>query len=117
MQKLRRLHLYLGSFFAPMLLLFSVSGLWQILDRGQYEKSPWLRYLSSIHTEHALKSTVHSPVSIFLELFVVLMALSLIITITLGVIMAFKFSHGKLTFACLVAGILIPLALVGIFGQ
>jgi hypothetical protein len=116
-KKLRQIHLYLGSFFAPMLILFAVSGLWQVLDRGQYERSPWLRYLSSIHMEHALKSSVHSPISIFLELFVVLMALSLILTITLGVIMAFKFGHGKMTLACLASGIFMPLALILIFGQ
>lgn len=117
MKKLRKIHLYLGSFFAPMLILYSVSGIWQLLDRGQYNKSPWLSYLSSIHTEHALKSTTHSPTSIFLECFVVLMALSLILTITLGVIMAFKFGHGKVTLICLISGIFIPLALIGIFGQ
>jgi hypothetical protein len=29
MKKLRLLHLYLGCIFAPMLLYFAVSGIWQ----------------------------------------------------------------------------------------
>jgi hypothetical protein len=46
MQKLRALHLYLGCLFAPMLLFFAASGIWQTL--GIHPRL--LQRLSTIHT-------------------------------------------------------------------
>ena len=114
MQKLRQVHLYLGSFFAPMLLFFALSGLWQEFGLQRYG---WFRYLSAIHTGSRLKSEAHHPSSLFLQGFVVLMGASLIVTIILGLVLAFKYGRGPVTLACLAAGLLIPLALILIFGQ
>src|SRR6478672_8450976 len=47
MQKLRSLHLYLGCLFAPLLLFFALSGIWQTLGWN----TPLLQKLSSLHTE------------------------------------------------------------------
>jgi hypothetical protein len=116
--KLRQIHLYLGCFFAPMLVLYAVTGIYQLLGLGHGRNASWLRYLSSIHTEHASsKLETLNPASPFLIIFIVLMALSLIFTIILGIIMAFKFGRGRLTFWCLAAGIVVPLALIVIFGH
>lgn len=40
MKKLRSIHLYLGCIFAPLLLFFAVSGIWQVLgvEAGFLEK-------------------------------------------------------------------------------
>ena len=115
MKDLRRVHLYLGTFFAPMLLFFALSGVWQEIGLQRY--GSWIRYLSAIHTGARLKSAAHGPSSIFLQGFAVLMGLSLIITIIIGIILAFKYGRGSVTIGCLAAGFLIPLALICIFGQ
>jgi len=115
MTNLRRVHLYLGSFFAPMLLFFAVSGIWQEFGLQRY--GSWIGYLSAIHTGSRLKSQAHAPSSAYLQGFVVLMGASLIVTITLGIILAFKYGRGAVTLACLVAGVVIPLGLICIFGR
>jgi len=112
---LRRVHLYLGSFFAPMLLFFALSGVWQ--EFGLQKYGGWIRYLSAIHTGSRLKSEAHHPSSLFLQGFTVLMGASLIVTIILGLVLAFKYGRSKVTLACLAAGVLLPLALICIFGQ
>ena len=108
MQKLRSLHLYLGCVFAPLLLFFAVSGLWQTLAFS----SPLLHRLSTIHTSHQLKAggALTSPPLFF---FVLLMAISFIITTLLGVVMAVKFGRSRrAVYVCLALGVLIPLALI-----
>ena len=115
MKDLRRIHLYLGSFFAPMLLFFALSGVWQEFGLQRY--GSWIRYLSAIHTGSRLKSEAHHPSSLFLQGFVVFMGISLMVTIILGIFLAFKYGRGAVTLACLTAGVLLPLALICIFGQ
>lgn len=108
MQKLRSLHLYLGCVFAPLLLFFAVSGLWQTLGFS----SPLLHRLSTIHTSHYLKAggALTSPLLLG---FVVVMAASFIITTLLGVVMAVKFGRSRrAVYVCLALGVLIPLALI-----
>ena len=116
---LRRLHLYLGCFFAPMLVFFCVSGIWQVFGLQWGENSKTLRLLSTIHMGRNVKSMpgVHTFDSSWLEGFVVLMAISLIVSIVLGVILAFRFGRGTLALASLAGGILIPLILIICFGH
>ena len=52
MQKLRSIHLYLGCIFAPQLLFFAISGIWQALGF----RTPLLKLISTIHTLHVLMS-------------------------------------------------------------
>lgn len=115
MRLLRDIHLYLGCIFAPMTLFFITSGVWQIFGlQWPKEKQPAgvLTYLSTIHTERGLKGgdiqTLSSP---FMRWFVVAMALSLIITIVLGIVMAFRFGRGRIATLCLTVGLAIPVAL------
>lgn len=115
MQSLRSVHLYLGSFFAPMLLFFALSGIWQEFGLQRY--GGWIRYLSAIHTGTMLKSQAHHPSSLFLQGFAILMGLSLIITIILGIVLAFKYGRSKWTLACLATGTFTPLALIFLFGK
>jgi hypothetical protein len=108
MQKLRSIHLYLGCIFAPLLLFFAISGIWQTLGFH----SALLQKLSSIHTESHWKNG--SELGSFpLQIFVIIMALSFVLTTVLGVIMALKFGRNrKAAYCCLALGVLIPLALV-----
>jgi hypothetical protein len=111
MKKLRAIHLYLGCLFAPMLFFFAVSGLWQTLPMQFSQKSSRvLGLLSTIHTSQGLK--IGTLTSVYMKWFVILMAVSLIFTIVLGVIMAFKFGHRRAAIYCLAGGIIIPLFFV-----
>jgi hypothetical protein len=112
--KLRSIHLYLGCIFAPMIIFFSLSGVW--LEFG-IQRYPWIHYLSAIHTGRTPKSEAHYPSSLVLQGFVILMGVSLILTVILGIVLAFKYGCGRMTLACLLAGILIPLALILVFGR
>lgn len=108
MQKLRALHLYLGCLFAPMLLFFAASGIWQTL--GIHPRL--LQRLSTIHTSHALKAG-GSLTSVFMMAFVLVMAASFMLTTVLGVVMAFKHARSRrVVLTCLGTGIALPLALV-----
>ena len=111
MQKLRSLHLYLGCIFAPMLLFFAVSGIWQTYAPAAYEKSGPLAWLSTIHTSRALKvGTLSGPV---LRWFVLLMALSFVLTTILGMVMALRFGKSRrAALYCLAAGVVVPLAVI-----
>jgi len=108
MQKLRSVHLYLGCIFAPMLLFFAISGIWQMFRIP----SPLLHRLSTIHTSHALKAGGGLS-SNFMTVFVLIMAVSFILSTVLGVVMAFK--HGRSRRAAaysLAVGVVVPLALI-----
>jgi magnesium-transporting ATPase (P-type) len=108
MQKLRSIHLYLGCVFAPLLLFFAISGIWQTLGLHSH----LLERLASIHTSHHLK-TRDDLTSSLLMIFVLLMAASFIASTILGVMMALKFGRNKrAVFYCLAAGVVVPLGLV-----
>ena len=123
MNRLRQIHLYLGCLFAPLLAFFAISGLWQTYRLNyQYrsgDTSPrvqqMLALLSTVHGGHQLKGpkpdTLSSPA---LKLFVSTMALSLLLTMVLGVVMAFRFGHARAAAACLAAGVAIPLGLIAL---
>jgi len=109
MKKLRSLHLYLGCIFAPMLLFFAISGIWQTLGIGH---SGLLAMLSTAHMGGGLKSgfTLSSAV---LRWFIVLMALGFIISTIFGIIMAVtQGGNRKTAFYCLAFGVLFPLAVM-----
>jgi hypothetical protein len=108
MQKLRSIHLYLGCIFAPLLLFFAISGIWQTLG----VHSNFLARLSSIHTSHALKGGA-SLTSVFMLVFVVIMAASFILSTILGVVMALKYGRSRrAAFYCLAVGVVVPLVFV-----
>jgi len=115
MKTLRSLHLYLGCLFAPMLLFFAVSGIWQTFG-WQWTKegriAGILTYLSTIHTGRGLKAKIQTLSSPLMEWLIVLMAIALIFTIILGIVMAFKFGHRKTAIFCLLGGFIVPVALV-----
>ncbi len=107
MKKLRALHLYLGCIFAPMLIFFSVSGIWQTLRL----RSPTLTWLSTVHTESALKNGSQLG-SLGLRIFVITMAACFVASTVLGVVMALKHGGRKAARGCLYFGTLLPLAMI-----
>jgi len=108
MQKLRSLHLYLGCIFAPLLLFFAVSGIWQMLGIH----TTFLERLSSIHTAHGGKKG-DGLSNYGVKTFVLLMALAFIITTVLGIVMAIKYGRSRrAAYYCLAAGIIVPVAMI-----
>jgi hypothetical protein len=111
MQRLRSIHLYLGCMFAPLLLFFAVSGIWQTLGL-QTTHPRLLARLSTIHTAHSLKAG-GSLSSSFLKMFVLIMGMSFIVTTILGVVMAVKYGRNRrAAYCCLAFGVALPLAFV-----
>lgn len=120
MRFLRKLHLYLGCLFAPMLIFFAVTGSWQIFDWHQSTKSGYrapraLAFLSYIHKEgHVPPTQRSSPAPV--RYFMFAAALGLVLTTVIGVIMAYRFSRQPLVATiCLVIGILMPAGLLWIY--
>ena len=121
MNRLRQIHLYLGCVFAPLLAFFALSGVWQNLFINftwrLAANHPRLQHLQSLlltlHTGRRLKSgaTLSSPT---FRYFVAAMALSLLVTMALGIVMAFRFGRARIVVACLVVGVAIPLGLIAI---
>lgn len=108
MKKLRSLHLYLGCIFAPLLLFFAISGIWQTLGFH----SAFLARLSTIHTSHPLKNGTGLTGGL-LMIFVFVMAVSFVITTVLGVIMALRQGGSRrAAYYCLAFGVAFPVALV-----
>jgi hypothetical protein len=102
--------MYLGCLFAPMLLFFAISGIWQTLNLH----STLLNHLATIHTSHQLKTkSGDNLTNAYLRIFVVLMAVSFIITTVLGVIMAIKYGRSRrAAIYCLAFGLIFPGALI-----
>lgn len=114
---LRRVHLYLGSLFAPVLLLFAASGAWQIYrlndarKDGSYTPPSIVKVLSSVHKNQTLEK--ETPRKTALKAFVFAACLALITTTLLGILMAYRFApRPAVVTACLLAGIAVPFVLL-----
>jgi len=122
MNKLRQLHLYLGCIFAPVLIFFAVTGSWQLfgLHRGtkdgSYNPPTAFVVLSDIHQyQHVSQANFHSGTP--LRYFFLAAAVGLVLTTTLGIIMAFRYSRSKVSVVlCLLAGMAVPAAILLIYG-
>lgn len=120
LKTLRRLHLYLGCFFAPLLIFYVLTGWYQTVSHDRL-KSPGDaetigERLRTVHvdqiypTTHELKKP--SSPKLFQAL-VVVMAIALVTTVLLGVILAFKSIRKPWpVWASLILGVLVPVALL-----
>ena len=99
MKSLRRIHTYLGCFFAPLLLFFVGTGWYQTVSpnrhKGVGEVINWKQRLTSVHVDQVYPTGAehYSPV-LFRDL-VIVMAGALIVTVILGIILAVRFSPKK----------------------
>ena len=121
MKKLRQYHLYLGCIFAPALILFAVSGTWQLwgkhhsLKDGSYRPPKVVSILSQIHTSQRIGGTNDAD-AIPLKIFMFAAACGLVITTVLGIIMAFRFSRSKVPVVlCLTTGVAVPILLLLVY--
>lgn len=114
---LRRLHLYLGALFAPVLLFFTVSGAWQVFrlndaeKDGSYTPPKVVKLLSSVHKNQTTAKEV--PQKTALKYFVLAACVALVTTTVLGIVMAYRFTASPVTVTlCLIGGIALPLLLL-----
>ncbi len=117
MKKLRQIHLYLGCIFAPMLICLALTGAWQLfsLHRGlkdnSYQPPRIVAALSNIHIHQSLPGS-HSERPTPMRYFLLGAAVGLIVTMVLGIVMAFRFASTRQVVLCLIAGIVVPLGLL-----
>lgn len=98
MKRLRRIHLYLGCIFAPMLIFFAATGAGQMIGI----RSEWL---TRIHNQ--------GNGSLFFRLLAAAMGLSVVVTAILGVVMAFRLGDDRKTvWACVAFGSLLPVVVL-----
>lgn len=122
MKRLRLAHLYLGCFFAPLLLFYLGTGWYQtfVLRRNKLggEQSDWLSRLRSVHVDQILPGEgVTSYNTILFKYLVGIMSLALIVTVVLGIILAFRSSRARWpVLLSIVLGVVVPV-LVLLLGQ
>lgn len=114
MKTIRRIHLYLGCFFAPMLLFYVATGWYQTLNVNRNktpgEAGDWISRLRSVHVDQLYPDPAAEKYSTGLyKSLVVVMALALIATVVLGIVMAFQVNRRKWTvWLALILGVVLP---------
>lgn len=118
MRTLRRIHLYLGCFFAPLLIFYVATGWYQTVNpdrrKGVGDSNDFVSRLNRVHVEQYYPTDSASGYSTYLfRGLVVAMAVALIITVVLGVILAFRTMRNKWpVWLSLVLGILLPIVML-----
>lgn len=114
MKKWLRIHRYLGAFCAPMLMLFALSGSWQMLNLhkakkdGSYRPPAAVKLASDLHMAEDLEG----PQKWAYRGILWLVAASLVATSAIGLMMAFRLEPAKGRIGILVAaGVALPLLL------
>ena len=116
---MRNIHLYLGVFFAPLLLFFLISGSLQTFNlheaskSGDYVPPAIIKSLSQVHKDQRWgDGKMAPPSSVPFRYLILLMSLGLLTTTLLGIVMAFKYTRPWIVWACLSFGILVPSFLI-----
>ncbi len=106
---IRNIHLYLGVFFAPLLLFFVMTGFVQTFNWHEEGSPKFIQALSQVHKHQRLACGQECPEpSMPFRFLIALMCAGLLLTTILGIMMAFKYRPGWNVWICLVAGIIIP---------
>lgn len=95
MRILRRAHLHLGVFFAPLLLFFVLTGWYQTANpdrrKGTNDSDDWVAHLTRVHVEQYLPSkTAEGYSTKAFTVLVVAMSVALTATTLLGLYLAFR---------------------------
>ncbi len=120
MRILRRLHTYLGCFFAPLLIFYVLTGWYQTVNHDRL-KSPadagtLLEKFRTVHVDQIYPSDheISRPSSPkWFQYLVVAMSVALVATVALGVILAFRSTRQTWpVWVSLIVGILLPALLL-----
>ena len=115
---LRRAHLYLGVFFAPLLLFFVLTGWFQTVSpdrrKGVSDSDDWISRLNRVHVEQYYPSkAAESYGTRGFTLLVVAMSVGLIATVLLGVVLAFQTLASRwAVWLSLLAGVVVPMVVL-----
>ena len=118
MKLLRRLHLYLGCFFAPLLLFYVATGWYQSVtlrrNKNVGEAEDWLSKLRSVHVDQIYPAESANSYSPFLfRSLVVVMSIALIATTVLGLILAIRTIRPRnWVWLSLVLGVIVPVTML-----
>ncbi len=117
---LRRLHLYLGVFFAPLLLLFVITGWWQTVtinrNKGLGFGQTVIEKLSTVHIDqyYPVPGTKKYRTDAF-KILTVALCIGLILAIVLGIWMGFQTPGHRLgSLIALLLGIAVPIAILAL---
>ena len=118
MKLLRRIHLYLGCFFAPLLIFYVATGWYQTVNpdrrKGVGDSTDFVSRLNSVHVEqyYPAGSASGYSTSLFRGL-VVIMAVALMTTVILGIVLAFRTCRNKWpVWLSIALGIVLPVVLL-----
>jgi glycerol uptake facilitator-like aquaporin len=122
MRLLRRIHTYLGCFFAPLLLFYVLTGWYQTVNHDRL-KSPaeaetLVQRLRTVHVDQIYPTdrevTRPSSPKMF-QVLVVAMAVALVTTVLLGIVLAFRSTRNRWpVWVSLILGFAVPAALLWI---
>ena len=118
MKLLRRAHLYLGCFFAPLLLFYVATGWYQTVNpdrrKGVSDSLDLVSRLNRVHVEQYYPTEAAAGYSTYaFRILVVVMSIALISTLALGIVLAFRTSRNKWpVWLALGLGILLPVVLL-----
>jgi hypothetical protein len=114
MKAINRIHRYVSCFIAPAMLFFAVSGAWQAFrlqesrKDGSYKAPQSLALLSDIHKAERLSG----PRGTLFRTGQAVLAGAFVTTALLGLVMGFRMTRPRWPFwACLLAGIILPVVL------
>ena len=116
---MRNIHLYLGVFFAPLLMFFIITGCLQTFNlheaskTGSYVPPPIIKSLAQVHKDQRWVDGKSVPKSsVPFKFLVLLMSLGLLATTILGILLSFKYTKALIVWICLFLGFIIPILLI-----
>jgi hypothetical protein len=118
MKALRRIHLYLGCFFAPLLIFYVATGWYQTVNpdrrKGVGDSNDFVSRLNRVHVEQYYPTDSATGYSTYLfRGLVVVMAVALMTTLVLGIILAFRTTRNKWpVWLSLALGVILPIVLL-----
>ena len=121
----RRVHLYLGCIFAPLLIFYVVTGSMQTFrlqkakKDGSYKPFAIVEHVAEVHEDQHIKRVGERKPkgSTPYKYFVLAMALSFVATSVLGVVLAFQVTKKPIiVILCLVTGTVAPIILLFLGG-
>ena len=115
MKSIRKIHLYLSVFFAPLLIFFIGTGWYQTVSTQRNkllgEQDTFVSRLTSVHVDQIYPSETGTGEysTLLFKTMVISMCVALLVTIALGIILAFKSTKRVwVVCTCLVFGACLP---------
>ncbi len=112
---MRRLHAFLSIFFTPLLLLFILTGAWQMMVPEEEREKPGMirklaEDLSTVHTDgYFPKAGAVDPSTAGFKFLTAGLCVALVVSIVLGLVLAWNSPRNRWwSVVALVLGVLVP---------